>query len=128
MPAILVIRFGAEGGDLELLFPFDHDHHPELAPDGNGVLEELLDLLRQGGGGDVVIARLAAQQEIAHAAAHPEGGEPGALQPADDGVARVRGSVRGCSRHLRFTIYDLRPTNAIAASFADRKFTRPKSA
>ena len=59
-----------------------------MRPTGNGAFEELLDLLRQRGGGDVVIARLAAQQEIAHAAAHPEGGKPGVLQPADDRAER----------------------------------------
>ena len=78
-PAILVIRLGAKGGDLELLSAFDDNHHAELASDGNRALEQLLDLLRQGGGDDVVIPRFAAQQEIAHAAADPEGGEAGAL-------------------------------------------------
>ena len=97
VPAILVIRLGAEGGDLELLAAFDDDHYPELASDRDRALEEAFDLCRQGGGGDVVIPRLAAQQEIAHAAAHPEGREPGALQPADDGergIPRRLGSRR----------------------------------
>ena len=73
-PAIAVIRFGAERGDLKLLFALDHDHDAKLASDGDGVREKLFDLLRQRGRGDVVIARLAAEQKIAHAAAHPEGG------------------------------------------------------
>ena len=88
VPAILVIRLGPEGGHLELVAAFDHHHHPELAPDGNRAFEEVLDLFRQGGGDDVVIARLAAQQEIAHAAADPEGREPGAL--AAGGRCRAR--------------------------------------
>ena len=100
MPAILVIRLGAEGGDLELAAAFDDHHHAELASDRDRALEEVLDLFRQGGGDDVIITRLAAQQEIAHAAAHPEGREAGALQPADDverGVFReIWQAARSC--------------------------------
>ena len=40
VPAILVIRLGAERGDLKLLPALDHDHHAELASDGDGAFEE----------------------------------------------------------------------------------------
>ena len=40
--------------------------------DGDGVVENFFDLFRHRVGGDVVIARLAAQQEVPHATANPE--------------------------------------------------------
>ncbi len=35
-PAIPVIRLGAKGGDLELMFAFNDNHHAEFASDGDG--------------------------------------------------------------------------------------------
>ena len=99
-PAILVIRLGTKRGNLELMFAFDHNHHAEFAPDGEGAIEEFLDLLRPGVRGDVVILRLASEQKIAHAAADPERVE-----------ARLSAGARTISmataswwnrRHLRF--------------------------
>jgi hypothetical protein len=56
------------------------------------------------GRGDVVILRLASQQKIAHAAAHPERAETGGLEMADDfnGSGTQRLVSHLC---LRFTIY-----------------------
>jgi hypothetical protein len=81
---VLVIRLGPERGNLELVFGFDHNHHAKFAPDGEGAVEEFLDLLRPGVRGDVVILRLASEQKIAHAAADPERAETGVLQAAND--------------------------------------------
>ncbi len=77
--AILIIRLGAEGGDLELMSALDDDHHAEFAPDGDGAFEKFLDLFRLRVRGDVKILRLASEQKIAHAAANPERGESGGL-------------------------------------------------
>ena len=104
-PAILVIRLGAKGGDLELMFAFDDNHHAEFAADGDGALEKFLDLFRSRVRGDVVILRFASEQKIAHAAADPERGEARRLQAADN----FHGSFAWCERvviyDLRFTIY-----------------------
>ena len=107
--AVPVIRLGAERGDLELLFAFDHNHHAEFAPDGDGAFEEFFDLLRLGVRGDVVILRFASEQKIAHAAADPERGEARRVAGARQCLnANSRVEMAARSGHLRFTIYDLR--------------------
>ena len=78
--AILIIRLGAEGGDLKLVSPFDDDHHAEFFADGDGAFEKFLDLFRLGVRGDVEILRLASEQKIAHTTAHPECGKASRLQ------------------------------------------------
>ena len=57
---------------------------PNLRADGDGRLEQFLDLFRPRVRGDVVILRFASEQKIAHAAADPERGEAGRLQAADN--------------------------------------------
>ena len=106
-PAIPVIRLGAKGGDLELLFVFDNNHHAEFASDGDGFREQFLDLFRSRVRGDVVILRLASEQKIAHAAADPERREARRLQAADN-VWRQFRAVNAWWRS--FTIYDMRFT------------------
>ena len=91
------------------MFAFDHDHHAEFAPDGEGAIEQFFDLLRPGVRGDVVILRLASEQKIAHAAADPERRETRGLQAADD----FNGSLAWCDR-VSFAIYDIRFTGRIA--------------
>src|SRR5439155_23491708 len=81
---IVVLRFGAEGRELKLAFPFRDHHLPELSPDRNRTAEGLFDLFGPGGSGDIVGARFPAQQEITHAAADPERREAGLLQTPDD--------------------------------------------
>jgi hypothetical protein len=68
---------------------FQDHQHAELASDWYGALERLFDLLRQGRGGDIVIARRAAEQEITNAPADPKGGETGLLQAAHDPRSQV---------------------------------------
>ena len=75
----LVIRLGAKRGDLKLLAVFDDDDDAEFFADRNGFAEKFFDLLRLGVRGDVKILRLAAEQKIAHAAAHPERSKAGGL-------------------------------------------------
>src|ERR1039458_5760723 len=82
--AILVIRLGAKRGHLKLLPALDHDDDAEFSADGNGFAEQFFHLLRLGVRGDVEILRLAAEQKIAHAAAHPERGEARALQATNN--------------------------------------------
>jgi hypothetical protein len=82
--AILVVGFGAEGGDLEFMAGFKDDDDTEFAADGKGAAKEALDLGGQGGGGDVVVLGFAAQETVADAAADPVRGEAGRLEAADD--------------------------------------------
>ena len=84
MASILVIGFSAKGGDLELVIVFEDDNHAEFATDGNSAFEKLFDLVGQSGGDDVVIARFAAEEIIANAAADPIGGEASLLEAAHD--------------------------------------------
>lgn len=84
MASILVIGFGAKGGDLELVIVFENDNDAEFAADGNGALEKFFDLVGQGGGDDVIIPGFAAEKEIANATADPIRGEAGVLETADD--------------------------------------------
>src|SRR5204863_5290381 len=84
VPAVAVICFSTKRRNLELMAAFDDDHYPEFAPDGDGVFEKFFDLFRQRGRGDVVIAWLAAQQIIAHAAADPEGGVARGVEAANN--------------------------------------------
>src|ERR1035437_9899484 len=105
MPAVAIIRLGAKRGDLEWPAVFNDDHHTEFASDGDGAFEQFFDLLRQRGRGDVVIARLASQQKIAHAAADPERAEARSLETADN--FNGSGTQRLVS-HWWFTMYDLR--------------------
>ncbi len=103
-PAILVIRLGTKGGDLKLFVAREHDDDAEFAPDRNGLGKERFDFFGPSRGGDVVIARFAAQQKIAHATADPERGVPGTLERADE----VGGKLVG-GGHVRLTIYGLKP-------------------
>src|SRR6185369_637880 len=87
--SVLVVAFGAKSSDLKLMAAFQDHQHPELASDRDGALEYLFDLFRQGRGGDIVIDRSAAEQEITNAPADPEGGETGRLQAAHDPRSQV---------------------------------------
>ena len=82
--AILIIRFGAESGDLKLMAVFDDDDDTELATYRDGVQEQRFDLARQCGGDDIVITGLAAKEEIADAAADPQGVKAGGLETPDN--------------------------------------------
>ena len=76
----VVAAVGAEGGDLDDLAPIDHVRQPEPAADQAAVAEQRLDLLRRGVGGDVEVLGFAADQQVAHRAAHQVGAEPGFAQ------------------------------------------------
>jgi hypothetical protein len=81
---ILVIGLSTERGDLELALVLQYHDDAKLPSHRNGAPEELLDLLRPGRGGDIIITRLAAQQKITHAAADPERRKTGILQPLNN--------------------------------------------
>ena len=83
-PAILIVRLGAEGGHLKLLSPLHHNDDTKLPADRYRFRKNCFDLLRPGVRGNVKILRLAAEQEIAHAAAHPECGITRVLQPGNN--------------------------------------------
>ena len=79
MAAVEIGSVGAEGGDLDVALiarisqRFQrHQHHSELRADGVGLGKDAHDLVGRGRGGNVVIGGLAAQQQIAHASAHPQ--------------------------------------------------------
>ena len=84
MATIQIIGFGAKGGDLELVIVFEDDDDAEFASNGNGARKEIFDLVRQSGGDDVVILRLAAEEIVTNAAADPIGGEAGLLKALND--------------------------------------------
>ena len=93
--AILVIRLGAERGDLKLLFVFNNDHHAEFASDSDGAFEKFLDLFRLGVRGDVEILGFATKQQIAHAAADPERSKARLLQAFNNFSGDGSGQI-GC--------------------------------
>ena len=82
--AILVIRFGTVSGDLKLMAVFDDHDNAEFAAHGDGVREERFNLTGQGGGDDIVITWFAAKEEIANAAADPQGVKAGGLETPDN--------------------------------------------
>jgi hypothetical protein len=82
--SILIIGFGAKGGDLELVIVFENNDDAEFAADRNGAWEKVLDLIGKSGGDDVVIARFAPEEKVANAATNPIGGEAGLLEALDD--------------------------------------------
>jgi hypothetical protein len=84
MASILIIGFGAKGGDLELVIVFENDDDAKFASDGNGAWEEIFDLVGQSGGDDIVIARFAAKKKVANATADPISGEAGLLEALDN--------------------------------------------
>src|ERR1035437_3767129 len=100
--AILVIRLGAERGDLKLLFVFNDDHHAEFASDSDGAFEKFLDLLRLGVRGDVEILGFATKQQIAHAAADPERGEASRLQTTNNFQGGIQAATKSASSGLPF--------------------------
>ena len=64
---------------------------PNFLPTATVRLKSFSTCAGQGIGGDVIVLRFAAQQEIAHAAADPIGGEAGLLKAGDEdggGIAR----------------------------------------
>ena len=77
-------RLAAEGRNLHHHFAEQDVHQPEAPADDAGVAEDPADLLRLRVGGDIEILRLAAEQEIAHAAAHHVGEIPRLLQAIED--------------------------------------------
>src|SRR5437867_13151245 len=79
-PAILVIGLSAESSDLELMAVFEDNYHAKFFADRNRARKKIFDLLGERGRHDVVVIRLAAQEEITHATADPESRETGLLE------------------------------------------------
>ena len=98
MAAIRVANIGAKRGDLDLRFsaragvPGDDDD-PELRSDGQAVRKELLDAIRRSIRRNVVIGRLALEQNIAHTPAD----EIGLMACLPQGAADIAG--KGASVH-----------------------------
>lgn len=84
MASVLVIGFGSEGGDLELVIVFENDDDTKFAADGNSAWEKFFDLVGKSRSDNVIIARFAAEEIIANTPADPIGGEAGLLEAADD--------------------------------------------
>ena len=77
----------AEGTDLDGIVPeIVKVYQPEAFSDDDAaeVAEDLFDLFRCGGGGDIVIFRFAPEEEIPHGTADDVCLEPGILQACDD--------------------------------------------
>jgi len=84
MASVLVIGFGSEGGDLELVIVFENDDDAKFAADGNSAWEKFFDLVVKSGGDNVIITWFATEEIIANTAVDLIGGEAGLLEAADD--------------------------------------------
>ena len=108
--ALFGLGLAPEGRDLHHL-PSEADvAEPEAAADHEAVAEEPLDLLRVGAGADVEVLGLAAQQQVAHPAAHQVGHVTAALEAVQDlqgvrvdGLAgdRVLRALEDARRHFQ---------------------------
>ena len=74
---VSVAALGAKGGHLVLVSGLEHHDHAELSANRDGFMEQPLNLIRLGVGGDVVVGRRLTKPGVAHAAAHPIGLKPG---------------------------------------------------
>ena len=74
---------GAEGGRLDDLRAEEDVRQAEAAADDAAVAKQPPDLVGRGAGGDVEVLGLAAEQQVAHAAADQVGGVIEAAQPQD---------------------------------------------
>ena len=111
MAAVGVEAVGAEGGDLRHFIPRfrfcrtaggGDKNDAEVSADGKGAGKEIKDDLRRGRSCDVVVVRLAAKQQIAHAAAGEIGLVAGLTQRCDDPEGGVELGVGG--RHRCFLL------------------------
>src|SRR5262249_40963428 len=87
--AISIVSLGSEGGHLKLAAAFEHNDDSELSPHRDCPFECCFDLVGKRRGDDVVIFRLASQQEIPYATAHPECSETACLQLFDHGCGSL---------------------------------------
>ena len=76
-PSIAVAAVGAEGGDLDMMAAVSGDDHAEVRADLVGAGKHRGHFRWRGGGGDVVVLGLVAQQAVPHAAAGKQGLVPG---------------------------------------------------
>ena len=83
-PAIAVAGVAAERGHLHLGRVLAYQHDAEMRAHLLGALEQLAHAIGTRVGGHVEILRRAAQQQVAHAAAHQVGLVPRFAQPRDD--------------------------------------------
>src|SRR5262249_35999811 len=97
------------------MFAFNDDDDSKLASDRDGAVESVFNLVGKRGGGDVVIIRCAAEQEIPHAAADPKGAEAGVLKLADDARRKVPQLI-GRAAHASPQTFLMWATPAFASS------------
>ena len=89
MATVQVGAVGAERCHLDPAAVLLHQYDAELGPDVASGPEELPHAVGRGVGGDVVVVRRLAEQQIAHAAPGQQRGVSRATQLADDGDGRV---------------------------------------
>ena len=90
-PAVKVGRTAGAGGG--------YQHHAEVRAHGKGAREEAQNYVGRGGGGYVIVFRLAGQQQVADTASGKIGLEAGCAQLRDDskcGIELGRGGRHGC--------------------------------
>ena len=97
--AVGVVALGAEGSHLIFVAGLEHHDHAELFADRDGFTEQVLDLIRRGVGGDVVVGGRLAKPGVAHAAPDPKRLKPGLGQAPGQaeraGLEAVGGDVGG---------------------------------
>ncbi len=76
-PTVGVVALSAEGGHLIFVAGLEHHDHAVLFANRDGFAEQLLDLIRRGVGGDVVVGRRLAKPVVTHAPTHPIRLKPG---------------------------------------------------
>ena len=111
-PAILIIRLGAKGGDLELMFAFDDNHHAEFACRRRMVFLKSFSIC--SGRASVAMSKSCGSRPSRKSRTQPP--TQNAAKPAACRRRTISTAVRAmeCQRggHLRFTIYDLRANGA----------------
>jgi hypothetical protein len=89
MAAVGIADIGSKRRDLNLSRPVGDNHDAEFRSDGEAIRKQFLHAIGRGVGGDVVVDRLAPEQNIAHAAA----GEIGLMAAIAQDAADVVGEL-----------------------------------
>jgi hypothetical protein len=95
--SILIGMILAERGDLIILIPHRGPHHAEGFADGQRAGKQAENLVRRGIGGDIEILGHTAHEDIADAAARPQGRETGLLQAPG---ANARAGAQRCVNEM----------------------------
>ncbi len=100
--AVVVVEIAAESGNFDRGVFRSNEYHAELRADQSRTGKQGDDLVGMGVGGDIVVLRVAAQQEVPHAAPDQQGLVPVLTEPPDDMIRQVLGCHQPSSTIKRF--------------------------